>query len=141
LREHRAVSAYRSDLLIASGEQDLARVAAGEVLDEAPGHIPALLANLELAFADGRQDEFEDSLSKLATVLENSAFGAAINTVRGVIAEGRSDRDAALAAYRKAIQTDAAGRPAYSGLARTLLRAEKWQEAATVLHHVASATG
>jgi len=139
--ERRAVNAYRSDLLIASGEQDLARVAVGEVLDTRAQDIPALLANLELAFADGRSDEFETTLQRLSEALEHSALGGAVDAVRGAIAEGKDDRDAAMAAYRRAIQGTDAGRPAFLGLARTLLRAEKYGEAATVLHHIASATG
>ena len=139
--EQRALIAYRSDLLMASGEQDLARVAVGEVLDERADDVPALLANLELAFADGRDDEFEETLDRLSDVLANSAFGSVIDALRGSLAEGRNDRDAAMTAYRKAIQGEGAGRPAFSGLARTLLRAEKYQEAATVVHHIASATG
>ena len=43
---------------MASGEQDLARVAVGEILDSAPSDVRALLAQLELAFLDGRADEF-----------------------------------------------------------------------------------
>ena len=56
--ERRPLGHYRIDLLLASGEQDLARVAVGEILDSAPSDVRALLAQLELAFLDGRADEF-----------------------------------------------------------------------------------
>ena len=58
---------------MASGEQDLARVAVGEILDSAPSDVRALLAQLELAFLDGRADEFGRALEQLAHAVDRSA--------------------------------------------------------------------
>src|SRR5579863_1325491 len=44
--ERRPLAHYRLDLLLASGDQDLARVAVGELLDQAPSDVRALLAQL-----------------------------------------------------------------------------------------------
>ncbi len=84
--ERRPLGHYRIDLLLASGEQDLARVAAGEILDSAPSDVRALLAQLELAFLDGRADEFGRALEQLAHAVSDNELRAATQSARGVLA-------------------------------------------------------
>jgi hypothetical protein len=85
--ERRPLGHYRIDLLLASGEQDLARVAAGEILDSAPSDVRALLAQLELAFLDGRADEFGRALEQLAHAVSDEELRAAVQSARGMLAE------------------------------------------------------
>jgi hypothetical protein len=111
--ERRALTLHRVDLLMAAGEQDLARVAVGELLDEAPGDVRALLAQLELAFLDGRADEFGESLQHLAAALVDPALRAAVETARGHLDE-RPGGDAARAgaAFAAAATSDPSSRVA-----------------------------
>ena len=84
--ERRPLAHYRIDLLLASNDQDLARVAAGEALDSAPSDVRALLAQLELAFLDGRADEFGRALEQLAHAVTDDELRAAVQSARGVLA-------------------------------------------------------
>ncbi|MCP4446221.1 MAG: hypothetical protein GY811_12885 [Myxococcales bacterium] len=93
--EARALSAYRADLLMAMGEPDLARVAVGELLDLAPRDTRALLANLELAFVDGREDEVQSSLAALAESLSGTRLRSAICALSGTIATQKGDAEKA----------------------------------------------
>ena len=85
--ERRPLGHYRVDLLMASGEQDLARVAVGELLDTAPSDVRALLAQLELAFLDGRADEFGSALEQLAHAVTDNELRA-----RGAVGARRARR-------------------------------------------------
>ena len=89
--ERRPLGHYRVDLLMASGEQDLARVAVGEMLDSAPSDVRALLAQLELAFLDGRADEFGNALEQLAHAVSDAELRAAVQSARGVLAAHHND--------------------------------------------------
>ena len=93
--ERRPLAQYRVDLLLASGEQDLARVAAGEILDSAPSDVRALLAQLELAFLDGRADEFGRALEQLAQAVGDNELRAAVQSARGVLAAHKEEAPAA----------------------------------------------
>ena len=93
--ESRALSAYRADLLRAMGEPDLARVAVGELLDSAPKDTRALLANLELAFVDGREEEVRTTLASLAETLSGARLRSEIYEVAAMTAERDGDSDAA----------------------------------------------
>lgn len=79
--ERRALAAHRADMLMAAGEQDLARVAVGELLDEAPHDVRALLAQLELAFVDGRDEELAPCLEALTAHLEDERLVAVLGGV------------------------------------------------------------
>src|SRR5207247_919674 len=81
--ERRALGHYLIDLLLARGEQDLARVAVGELLDTAPSDIRALLAQLELAFLVGRADEFGVALEQIARAMTDHELRAAVQSARG----------------------------------------------------------
>lgn len=102
--EARALSAYRADLLMAVGEPDLARVAVGALLDSAPTDTRALLANLELAFVDGREDEVQTTLAALADTLSGPRLRSVIYEVAGMIAARDGDADAAAGNYAQADQ-------------------------------------
>ena len=93
--EARALSAYRADLLRAMGEPDLARVAVGELLDSAPKDTRALLANLELAFVDGREDEVRTTLASLVETLSGARLRSVIYEVAAMAAERDGDSEAA----------------------------------------------
>ena len=54
-QEGKALGHYRLAVLMAAGERDLARVAAGELLDESPDDFVALVSELALAFGDDRE--------------------------------------------------------------------------------------
>ncbi len=101
-KEARALLAYRVDLLMAVGEPDLARVAVGELLDESPRDTRALLANLELAFVDGRVDEIRQSLTALTDSLGHSELRSAIFGVAGGLAAKEGETSLAVDHYAAA---------------------------------------
>lgn len=139
--ESRTLQAHGVDLLMACGEQDLARVAVGEMIDQGGG-VRALLAQLELAYIDDRTDEFADTLDRLAEQLEDPELLCSLLTIRGVMAEhaaratgsasesltadGRDATMRAVAAYRAAAQ--AGGRWCRTSLARAARRADEPDE-------------
>lgn len=104
--ERRPLGHYRVDLLMASGEQDLARVAVGEILDSAPSDVRALLAHLELAFLDGRADEFGLALEQLAHAVSDPELRAAVQSARGVIAAHHNDTAGAMSWFGAASESD-----------------------------------
>ncbi|MBS1118114.1 MAG: Tetratricopeptide repeat protein [Deltaproteobacteria bacterium] len=116
--ERRPLSHYRVDLLMASGEQDLARVAAGEILDSAPSDIRALLAQLELAFLDGRADEFGVALEQIAHAVSDNELRAAVQAVRGTLAAHHNDTAAAASWFVAAAQADPSAIAAQLGAVR-----------------------
>ena len=119
--ERRALAAYRADLLMAVGEQDLARVAVGDLLDDAPADVRSLLANLELAWIDGRHVEAEASLERLAQAVADEALAAAMHRSRAmVLAAHGGDGEPAL---RAALQIDGRDRLAWFGLAHRAIAA------------------
>ncbi|MBK9070539.1 MAG: hypothetical protein IPL79_06005 [Myxococcales bacterium] len=65
-QERAAVAMLRIYYLIVSGEQDLARVAVGEFVEEHPGDVAAALLEAELAFVDGRADELFAVLGRVS---------------------------------------------------------------------------
>ena len=104
--ERRPLAHYRVDLLMASGEYDLARVAVGELLDSAPSDVRALLAQLELAFLDGRADEFGKALEKLAHAVTDSQLRAAVQQARALLAAQHDDTAAAVRWLSAATESD-----------------------------------
>jgi tetratricopeptide (TPR) repeat protein len=104
--ERRPLGHYRVDLLMASGEQDLARVAAGEILDNAPSDVRALLAQLELAFLDGRADEFGTALEQLAHAVTDPELRAAVQSARAVLAAHHNDLTGAATWFGAAAESD-----------------------------------
>jgi len=104
--ERRPLGHYRVDLLMASGEQDMARVAVGEILDSAPSDIRALLAQLELAFLDGRADEFGVALEQIAHAVTDHELRAAVQSARGVLAAHHNDTAAAVTWFTAAAESD-----------------------------------
>ena len=111
--EKQALSAHRVDVFMAVGEQDLARVVVGEILDADPGNVRALLANLELAFVDERDDEFDETLDRLASTLASPPLTSCMHMLRGRLSErpvGQPSGDLATAirAYRQAADAGAA---------------------------------
>jgi hypothetical protein len=104
--ERRPLGHYRIDLLMASGEQDLARVAVGELLDSAPSDIRALLAQLELAFLDGRADEFGIALEQIANAVTDHELRAAVQSARGILAAHHNDTAGAATWFAAATESD-----------------------------------
>lgn len=104
--ERRPLGHYRIDLLLATGEQDMARVAVGEILDSAPSDIRALLAQLELAFLDGRADEFGATLEQIAKAVTDNELRAAVQSARGILAAHHNDSDAAARWFAAAAESD-----------------------------------
>ena len=104
--ERRPLGHYRVDLLMASGEHDLARVAVGELLDAAPSDTRALLAQLELAFLDGRADEFGSALEQLAHAVTDNELRAAVQQARGMLAAHQNDTAAAVTWFSSAAESD-----------------------------------
>jgi tetratricopeptide (TPR) repeat protein len=120
--ERRALALHRVDVLVAAGELDQARVGVGELLDGAPSDVRALLANLELAFLDGRADEFGDSLRRLADSIAEPAVRAAARVVRGHLAERAGALPDARASYGTARDELPGTIGALIGLGRVALR-------------------
>ncbi|HUS32078.1 MAG TPA: hypothetical protein VMZ53_26445 [Kofleriaceae bacterium] len=104
--ERRPLAHYRVDLLMASGEHDMARVAVGELLDAAPSDVRALLAQLELAFLDGRADEFGSALEQLAHAVTDNELRAAVQQARGMLAAHHNDTAAAVTWFTAAAESD-----------------------------------
>ncbi|HEY5949783.1 MAG TPA: hypothetical protein VIV40_30015 [Kofleriaceae bacterium] len=104
--ERRPLAHYRVDLLMAIGESDLARVAVGELLDSAPSDVRALLAQLELAFLDGRADEFGKALEQLAHAVTDNELRAAVQQARAMLAGHHSDNAAAATWFNAATESD-----------------------------------
>jgi|GEM_PF-1995126 len=118
--ERRALALHRVDLLMAASEQDLARVAVGELLDEAQGDVRAQLAQLELAFLDGRADELGEALERLASVVADPSLRAALSLARGHLFEREQDRARAAASYTAAIAADPSQIAGHLGAVRTV---------------------
>ena len=116
--ERRPLGHYRIDLLMASGDQDLARVAVGELLDSAPSDVRALLAHLELAFLDGRADEFGAALEQLAHAVTDPELRAAVQSARGVLAAHHNDSGAAAGWFAAAAESDPTALAARIGAVR-----------------------
>jgi tetratricopeptide (TPR) repeat protein len=116
--ERRPLGHYRVDLLLASGEQDLARVAVGEILDTAPSDVRALLAQLELAFLDGRAEEFGHALEQLAHAVTDNELRAAVQQARAVLAAHHNDPTAAATWFAAAAESDPASLGARLGAIR-----------------------
>lgn len=104
--ERRPLGHYRIDLLMASNDQDLARVAVGEVLDSAPSDVRALLAHLELAFLDGRADEFGAALEQLAHAITDPELRASVQSARGALAAHHNDTAGATGWFAAAAESD-----------------------------------
>ncbi|HEX3473572.1 MAG TPA: hypothetical protein VHT91_00950 [Kofleriaceae bacterium] len=131
--ERRPLSHYRVDLMMASNEQDLARVAAGEILDQAPSDVRALLAQLELAFLDGRADEFGVALEQLAQAVSDSELRAALQSARGVLAAHHNDTGAAAGWFAAAAESDPTALAALLGAVRQATAAHRPDDAARAL--------
>ncbi len=116
--ERRPLGHYRIDLLMASGDQDLARVAVGEVLDSAPSDVRALLAHLELAFLDGRADEFGSGLEQLAHAVTDPELRAAVQSARGALAAHHNETVAAATWFAAAAESDPTSLAARLGAVR-----------------------
>ncbi len=116
--ERRPLGHYRIDLLMASGEQDLARVAVGETLDHAPSDVRALLAHLELAFLDGRADEFGAALEQLAHAITDPELRAAVQSARGALAAHHNDTAGAAGWLTAAAESDPTSLAARIGAVR-----------------------
>ena len=138
-QERRALAAYRADLLMASGEQDVARVAVGDLVDEAPADVRALLADLELAWVDGRKDELDSILDHLAQAVADRALAGAMARTRGLLAEARGADGGP--AYRGALLVDPADRLAWMGLAHAALARGEASDAAELTGHLVGQGG
>ena len=131
--ERRPLGHYRVDLMMASNEQDLARVAAGELLDQAPSDVRALLAQLELAFLDGRADEFGVALEQLAQAVSDTELRAALQSARGVLAAHHNDTGAAASWFAAAAESDPTALAALLGAIRQATAASNSEAAARAL--------
>ncbi|HMG22051.1 MAG TPA: hypothetical protein VK607_12060, partial [Kofleriaceae bacterium] len=131
--ERRPLGHYRVDLMMASNEQDLARVAAGEILDQAPSDVRALLAQLELAFLDGRADEFGVALEQLAQAVSDTELRAALQSARGVLAAHHNDTGAAASWFAAAAESDPTALAALLGAIRQATAAHQPEAAARAL--------
>jgi hypothetical protein len=139
--ERRPLAHYRVDLLLAGGEQDLARVAVGELLDSAPSDVRALLAQLELAFLDGRAEEFGNALEQLAHAVTDSELRAAVQSARGVLAAQHEDADGAASWFAAASDSDPASLSARLGVLRQHVRSSNAAGAAGSLLDLARQLG
>jgi hypothetical protein len=121
--EKLALAAYRADLFLAIGEQDLARVAFGELVDARPDDLRALLAQIELAWSDERDDELLHALQVTAPQVEDPQLCAALAVLRGRVLERVGADDQLIErAYRAALEAHGTDRSAMLGLVRLALR-------------------
>ncbi|HWM88888.1 MAG TPA: hypothetical protein VNO33_23720, partial [Kofleriaceae bacterium] len=138
-RERRALASHRADLLMAIGEQDVARVAVGDLVDEAPTDVRALLADLELAWVDGRKDELDPILDRLAQAVADRALAGAMARTRGMLAEARGQDGGP--ALRGALLVDPSDRLAWMGLAHAAAARGEAGEAAELTGHLVGQGG
>ncbi|MGN6109183.1 MAG: hypothetical protein ACTHU0_29020, partial [Kofleriaceae bacterium] len=131
--ERRPLGHYRIDLLMASGDQDLARVAVGEILDTTPSDVRALLAQLELAFLDGRADEFGSALEQLAQAVTDPQLRAAVQSARGTLAAHHNDTAAAMRWFTAAADADPTALAARLGAVRYAVAQADGESAARAL--------
>jgi tetratricopeptide (TPR) repeat protein len=131
--ERRPLAHYRIDLLMASGEMDLARVAAGEILDSAPSDVRALLAQLELAFLDGRAEEFGRALEQLAHAITDPELRAAVQSARAMLAAHGNDTAGATTWLAAATDSDPTSLGARLGAIRQAAARNDSDAAATAL--------
>lgn len=118
--ERRALALHRVDLLMAASEQDLARVAVGELLDEAKGDVRAQLAQLELAFLDGRADELDEALERLGAVIADASLRAAVEVARGHLRDRTGERAPAAQSFTAAITADGTALAGHLGAIRVV---------------------
>jgi tetratricopeptide (TPR) repeat protein len=135
--ERRPLGHYRVDLLMASGEHDLARVAVGELIDAAPSDVRALLAQLELAFVDGRAEEFGRALEQLAHAVTDNELRAAVQQARGMLAAHQNDMAGAATWLAAASEADPGSLGARLASIRDAASQNKATEAATALMELA----
>ncbi len=136
--ERRPLAHYRVDLLMAIGEHDLARVAVGELLDSAPSDVRALLAQLELAFLDGRADEFGKALEQLAHAVTDNELRAAVQQARATLAAHHSDNAGAVRWFTAATESDPGSLGARFGAIREAAAARDGDSAAKAMIDLAS---
>jgi tetratricopeptide (TPR) repeat protein len=136
--ERRPLGHYRVDLLMASGEHDLARVAVGELLDTAPSDVRALLAQLELAFLDGRADEFGKALEQLAHAVTDNELRAAVQQARATLAAHHNDGHAAVTWFNAATESDPGSLGARFGAIREAAAQRDGEAAAKAMVDLAS---
>jgi len=117
----------------------VARVAVGDLVDEAPSDVRALLADLELAWVDGRHDELDVILDQLAQAVADRALAGAMARARGLLAEARGDDGGP--AYRGALLVDPADRLAWMGLAHAACARGAASEAAELTGHLVGQGG
>ena len=134
------LAAHRAELLMATGDYDLARVAVGEILDRYPDDFRAMLANLELAYVDGRDDEVELCLNRLGQAMEEGALAAAISEIRGRWFE-RSQSELSKSAYVEGAAGGPPSRAALHGLLRLHTATEEWSQAAEVVQRLVGEAG
>ncbi|NVB82195.1 MAG: hypothetical protein HOV81_27690, partial [Kofleriaceae bacterium] len=135
--ERRPLAHYRVDLLMASGEHDLARVAVGELLDSAPSDVRALLAQLELAFLDGRADEFGTALEQLAHAVSDNELRAAVQQARAMLSAHHNDTAGAVTWFAAASESDPGSLGARLGAIREAAASANGQGAANALLELA----
>jgi cellulose synthase operon protein C len=136
--ERRPLGHYRVDLLMAIGETDMARVAVGELLDTAPSDVRALLAQLELAFLDGRADEFGKALEQLAHAVTDNELRAAVQQARAMLAAHHHDNSAAVTWFSAATESDPGSLGARFGAIREAAAQRDGESAAKVMVDLAS---
>lgn len=136
--ERRPLAQYRVDMLMAAGEHDLARVAVGELLDTAPSDVRALLAQLELAFLDGRADEFGSALEQLAHAVTDSQLRAAVQQARAMLAAQHNDTAGAVSWFAAATESDPGSVGARLGAIREAAAARDGAAAARSMLDLAS---
>jgi tetratricopeptide (TPR) repeat protein len=110
---------HRIDLLLASGELDLARVAVGEALDSKSDDVASLFAQLNLTLSDGRIDEFAGAMAQLDGALSDPALRASVALARSSISNSDTDDHAAI--VTGAHQADPSSALAMLQLARVAL--------------------
>jgi tetratricopeptide (TPR) repeat protein len=136
--ERRPLAQYRVDLLMASGEYDLARVAVGELLDSAASDVRALLAQLELAFVDGRAEEFGSALEQLARAVTDNELRAAVQQARAMLAAHHNDSAGAVRWLTAATESDPGSLGARFGAIREAAIARDGAAAAKAVVDLAS---
>src|SRR5262249_29793535 len=105
-RERAAPAAFRAAPLLPVGGPRPGGGALGAPTDARPDDVRSLLAQMELAYSDERDDELLEALAAAARHVNDARLRAALAVLRGRVLEGQGRDEDAGRAYADALAAD-----------------------------------